>query len=147
MEEGEAQRLFEKGLHAFAQGNTLSALSFFERAVQLEETPLYCSYYAYCVARERGQFQLAVTLCEKAKAKEPDRAIHYLNLGKVYLLAGKKPQAIDVFREGMRYEENQDIVKELSKIGPRKPPAIPFLRRENPINKYLGIVLARLRLR
>jgi tetratricopeptide (TPR) repeat protein len=143
----ESEELFTLGLEALARGDTLSALSFFERAVQREDTPTFSSFLALCIAKERGQFQLAVTLCEKAKAREPHNPVHYLNLGKIYLFAGKKDDAIRTLREGLGYEQDRQIIDELEKLGTRKPPLISSLKRSNPANKYLGIILKRLGLR
>jgi tetratricopeptide (TPR) repeat protein len=143
MQETEAEKFFTSGLNALAQGNTLSALTLFEKAVQRDEKPAYCCYLALCIAKERGQFQPAVTLCEKAKAREPRNPLHYLNLGKVYLYAGKPDDAIRTFREGLSYEKDQAILNELNKLAPRKPPVLSFLERENPLNRFLGFVLNR----
>jgi tetratricopeptide (TPR) repeat protein len=147
MPDSEAEILFTSGLKALARGDTLTALGLFEKAVQKEDKPTYCCYLALCIARERGQFQHAVTLCEKAKAREPQNPLHYLNLGKVYLYAGKKDDAIRAFREGLSRGKDQAIIDELNKLGTRKPPLIPFLRRSNPVNRFLGIILKRLGLR
>ena len=143
----ESDELFTLGLEAHARGDTLSALSLFERAVQREDRPIFSSFLALCIAKERGQFQLAVTLCEKAKAREPQNPVHYLNLGRIYLIAGKKDDAIRTFREGLGYEQDQQIIDELEKLGTRKPPLISSLKRSNPVNKYFGIILKRLGLR
>ena len=147
MQDAEAEKLFAGGLRALDQGDTLSALAFFEKAVHLEDSPLYSSYLALCIAKERGQFQLAVTLCEKAKAREPHNPVHYLNLGKVYLCAGKRADAIVAFREGLGREKNQEIIDELNKLGARKPLLIPFLERGNPVNRFLGLILKKLGMR
>lgn len=147
MADAEAERLFEKGLEALATGNTLSALSCFEKALQIEDRPEYSSHFAFCAAKERGQVQLAVTLCEKAIVREKENSVHYLNLGRIYLIAGRKADAIRVFRSGLEIEADRDIIEELNRLGTRKPPALPFLKRSNPINKYLGILIRRSRLR
>jgi len=62
-------------------------------------------------------------------------------------LKRKNEEAVNIFRQGLHYEENQHIADELNKIGTRKPLIIPFLKRSNVINKYLGIILSRLKLR
>ena len=36
---------------------------------------------------------------------------------------------------------NKDIMEELKEMGKRKAPAIPFLKRNNFINKFLGMLL------
>ena len=143
----EVERLFTKGLEALANGSILSALVFFEKAIKIENNPAIWSYLAFCIAKERGQFSKAISLCEEAIKKEPNNSAHYLNLGRIYLLTNKKAEAINIFREGLNHEENQQIVDELNKLIIRKPPVIPFLKRNNPLNKYLGIILKLLRLR
>lgn len=147
MHDTETEKLFTKGLEALAEGNTLSALSYLEKAINIDYSPIISSYYALCIAKERGQVSKAVSLCEEAIKGEPKNSQLYLNLGRIYLIDNNKTDAIKTFREGLNYESNQQIVDELNKLVIRKPPIFPFLRRNNPINKYLGIILKILRLR
>jgi Tfp pilus assembly protein PilF len=66
----------------------------------------------------------------------------YLNLGKAYVAAGKKKNAVTAFNQGLHYDpQHAAIRKELKKLGARKKPPVSFLDRSNPINKYLGKVL------
>jgi len=143
----EFKDLSSKGLEALALGNTLSALAFFEKAIKIGGSPSVLSYFAFCIAKERGQIGKAISLGEEALRIEPDNSSHYLNLGRIHLLAHKKREAIDVFREGLTHEANQQIIDELSRLVVRKPPVISFLNRNNPFNKFLGILLRRLGLR
>lgn len=147
MRDAEAERLYNKGVEYLSQGNTLSALSCFEKAFKKEASPHIWSYYALCIAKERGQIKKAILLCKDAIQREPDNSAHYLNLGRIYLFIRKKAEAIAIFREGLNHETNEQIIGELNNLVPRKPPVIPFLQRNNPINKYLGIILRILRLR
>jgi len=141
MQDPEANRLYTKGIEHLSKGKTLSALSCFENALKKEDSPSIWSYYALCIAKERGQIRKAMLLCKDALEQEPDNSIHYLNFGKIYLFTRKKAEAITIFREGLNHEANKEIMEELDTLVPRKPPVIPFLRRSNPINKYLGILL------
>ena len=141
MQGSDKEGLLKKGLEAIAQGDTLSALSYFEKAINIEKSPAVCSSYAFCIAKERGQVSNAISLCEEAIQKEPGNSLHYLNLGRIYLIDNNRIEAIKTFREGLNYEANPLIVDELNKLGPRKPPILPFLKRSNPINRYLGIIL------
>ena len=143
----EAERLLEKGIEVFIQGNTPSALYHFEKASNIVNSPLINSYYAFCIAKERGQFNKAISLCSEALRKEPENALLYLNLGRIYQLLKRKADAVKTFREGLKFEVNQQIIDELTKLGIRKHPIIPFLKRSNPLNKYLGIMFDKLRLR
>ncbi len=143
----EAETLFNKGLEALAHGRMIPALASFERALELEDNPAYYSYFALCIAKERGQVKSAIALCEKALRKDKENAAHYLNLGKILLHAGNQDDAVRVFRGGLKYGNEPRIIEELSRLGTRKPPVLRFLSRENLINKYLGFILNKLKLR
>lgn len=141
------EELVARGIRAINSGKTAVALGCFEEAVKIHSTPANWSYLAFCLARERRQFDYAIRLCQEAIAKDPHSSVHYLNLGRVYLLAGRKDDAIRTFRQGLLYEGNAAIVGELRRLGLRKPPVLTFLRRDHPLNKYLGIAMKKLRLR
>ena len=146
MSNTEAEKLYIKGIEALDQNNILSALSYFEKALNIENSPTISSYFAFCIAKERGQLSKAISLCEEAIKKEPNNSIHYLNLGKIYLLSKRRRNAIYIMRERLKYETNQQIVEELKRLGSRSTPFVPFFKRSNFLNKYLGIVLKRLRI-
>ncbi|HLO24552.1 MAG TPA: tetratricopeptide repeat protein [Geobacteraceae bacterium] len=143
----EIENLFDEGLNALSAGRTEQALSCFEKAVEQNNTPLACSYLAYCQARISGTYKEAIAICMDARKEDPKNSDIYLNLGRVYLLTGNRRQAIQVFRLGLRQERNSRITNELNALGQRKSPPIPFLDRGNPINKYLGKLLTKLWLR
>lgn len=147
MHNPEAKSVFAKGLDALAHDDMLTALASFEKAKHIEDSPVINSYYAFCIAKERGQVSKAILLCEESIQKEPNNSLHYLNLGKIYLIDKSKTEAIRIFREGLNVDANHQIVEELNKLVIRKPPVISFLKRSNPANKYLGIILKKLRLR
>ena len=143
----EARQLFDKGMQALTEGNIIAALSFFEKALAKEDDPLISSCFAFCIAKERGEIKKAISLCTDAIKEEPENAFHYLNLGKIYLIRKDRKEAVKTFRQGLQHEENRQIIDELNRLGTRKPPLIPFLKRGNIINKYLGLILSRLKLR
>lgn len=141
------EALFNKGLASLNRNEWTAALACFEKAAGLRNTPIHNSYLALCIARERGQTHRGIALCNASIDAEPDNPVHYLNLGKIYQLQGKPEEAISAFRNGLNRGANDQIVEELKRIGTRRPPPISFLDRDHPLNKYLGIILARLGLR
>lgn len=141
--EAEAEKEFSRGLKVLAEGNSPAALTCFEKACGLGTSPSYSSYFGFCVARERGQVQRGILLCKAALQKEPENPVHYLNLGRIHLAGGDKPEAIKVFREGLGHGPNREIIGLLDAIGTRKLPVIPLLGRVNPINKFLGKLLSK----
>jgi len=138
---------FEEGLKALNAGRTGEALQWLEKAVEEEKTPLACAYLAYCRAKEQGKYREAIALCTEAMKEEPKNSEIYLNLGRVYLLAGQRKSAIRAFDLGLRYGKNPQLVNELTLLGRRKAPPLPFLSRSNPLNRLLGKFLKKLGLR
>ncbi|OGW25636.1 MAG: hypothetical protein A2X59_03635 [Nitrospirae bacterium GWC2_42_7] len=142
-----ADELFEKGLLFLREKNTLSALASLEKAYALKKTPAIMSFLGFCISQERGQITEAISLCENAILQEPDNSLFYLNLGKVYLKAGDKPKSLETLRKGLSVGKNDEIRMLLERIGNRKTPPFPFLRRSNLLNRITGFILTRLRLR
>jgi tetratricopeptide (TPR) repeat protein len=147
MSKTEAAELFTRGMEFLKRGNTGEALEFLEKAVAMERDPLYCSNLAICLAKETGEYKKAISLCKEALKKDPKNAVHFLNLGRVHLMANQKRDALRIFSMGLRYEENRDIIAELKKFGRRRPPMISFLSRENFINRILGKITYKLGIR
>jgi len=139
--------LVRKGLAEIERGNTLVALVHFEDAARQDDSPLVRSHLAFCMAKERRQMHKAATLCNEALQEEPGNPVHYLNLGRIYLLAGQKNRAIQTWRRGLRIGRNPQITLELRKLGLRKPPVLQTLGREHPLNKYLGVMLKKMGMR
>lgn len=141
------EALFKKGLESLARNEWTAALACFEKAAGLLNIPIHNSFLALCIARERGQTNKALALCRETLEAEPDNSILYLNMGKIYLMQGKTEEAIEILRKGLTQGTNEQIIAELGRIGTRRPPPLSFLSRDNPLNKYLGIILSRLGLR
>lgn len=142
-----ADEYFMKGIQLLGEANLLGALACFERAHIQEKSPLIQSYLGYCIATERGQIAEALNLCRSAIERDPHNPEHYLNLGRVYLKAKKKDEAIAELRRGLSFGNNQDIKALLEGLGLRKNPVFSFLSRDHVLNKSIGLILSRLRLR
>lgn len=147
MKSKEAEELHDKGLEALERDHDYLARTCFERAATLEQTPENLSCLALCLAKTRQQFDQAVDMAKEALAADQANPLLHLNLGKIYWLAGKKEKALETLRNGMQYDSNKMIGRELARYGRRKPPLFPSLKRNHPLNKYLGLLLSRLGLR
>lgn len=139
--------LVEKGVAYLNDNNRLAALACFDKAFVIGKSPELLSYLSYCIAAERGQIYEALKLCNDALSQEPDNPVHYLNLGRIYLHAGKKKEALLILRKGLTFGENRTLRSILEKIGTRGKPVFPFLPRNSFLNKYIGLLLHRLKLR
>jgi tetratricopeptide (TPR) repeat protein len=143
----EAAVEFESALDELASGRVLPALAHLEKALELLDNPSWYSYLGYCIAKQRGQLKKGIDLCHVSLGLEPEVSAHYLNLGKIYLLTGNKPEALNVLRNGMLKGKNKEIQRLLDDIGMRKPPVIASLSRNNLLNRYLGILFNKFGLR
>ena len=96
-----AQKEFDRAQQELDQNNVLAALACLERALSIWDDPLWHSRLGFCIAKQRGQLTKAFELCRSAIEHDPDNPLHYLYLGKVYLVAGNTFEALQAFRQGM----------------------------------------------
>lgn len=127
--------------------NYVSALAALEKIPLHARTPLALSAYALCTAQLKATYKSSANLCHEAIKKDPKNPEHYFRQGHILFLAGRKKDAIWVLRMGLRHGKHKGILEALASMGIRKSPPITFLPRSNPLNKYLGMLLARLNLR
>jgi len=109
------------------------------------------SYYGCLIAIVENNTKDGIVICENAIraldttmpfGSEFFYPVFYLNLGRAYLKAGRKSEAIKVLQQGLKSDPgNTDIQWEMKKLGSRKKSPVPFLKRGNPINKYIGLLL------
>jgi len=113
----------------------------------LELLPLeLLSYYGLCAALVKNRVEEGITLCRKALAKEAFRPDFYLNLGKVYLKANQKAEAMKIFQRGIKFGgRSRDFMNELKNLGVRKKRALSFLPRNHFLNRHVGRLLHELR--
>ncbi len=143
----EAAELFDQGMESMKSGDTRGALEHLESAVSMDRNALYCSNLAICLAKEKREFKKAVSLCNEAIKKDPKNALHFLNLGRVYVMADQKKEALRIFSMGLRFGKNNEIITEMRKFERRRRPFFSFLPRENSLNKFLGKITYKMGLR
>ena len=122
-----------------------------QAAVHFPNDPLIISYLGCFQSVVDRKYRTGVENCKKAFVllkkqdsldKEMLYPLFYLNLGRAFVAASKKKDAIEAFTSGLKYDSsNNDLLKELRSLGSRKKPPVPFLDRSNPINKYIGMLL------
>jgi len=138
------EALISKGDHALKTGDTLVAMVQFEMAHAIDPRPAVKAKLAYCMARERKQYQQAMALCREALEAEPDNPDHYYQLSRVYLVAGHKNKAIKSLRKGLKFRRHQPIIDELNRLGYRRPPIFTALPRDHVLNRAAGVLFAKL---
>lgn len=121
---------------------------------QYPDEPFLLSYYGCLEAVINGNVSFGIDTCKKALEKldtlaPVSREVYYptfyLNLGRAYIAAGRKKDALEAFDQGLSFDrDNRDLIWEMRKLGIRRKPVIPYLKRTHPINKYIGLLLHKL---
>ena len=136
--------------------NNKGALTLLTHALKkFPDDPFLLSYYGCLEAIINKNYAYGVDTCSRAIeilnekipfGKDIFCPTFYLNLGRAYLASGNKTDAVKAFQTGLSYEaENRDLLWEIKKIGMRRAPLMPSLSRSNPINKYVGMMLHKLK--
>jgi len=133
-------------------GPALGILEDVRRAAP--DDPFVMSYYGCLVSVVEKRHEAGIRMCREAIARlqdldpeghGPHLPEFYLNLGKAYLAAHRKKEAVEAFRMGLRIDpKNWDLVLVMNKLGPRQRPPIPFLKRSHFLNRWLGKLRYRL---
>lgn len=139
--------LLRNALEALEKNSFIEALMLLEQADEQQCSPMVCSYLAYCRAMVKREYAAAIRLCNEALRDEPANADHYLNLGRIYILAGKRGNALPIFRRGIKLGKNPQLMAELKKFDPRKPPVFSSLPRDHSLNRIVGKLSSRFGIR
>jgi tetratricopeptide (TPR) repeat protein len=142
------EALFRLGLQLFERDQRSSEAAFaLERAYRAKPSEArYASYYGLSLALSSNRLKDAEALCAHAVKLDVYRPELFHNLGRVRVMLRDRKGALSAFKQGLSLDRNDTkIQKELTKMGMRKPPVFSFLSRRHPLNKYFGLLLARLR--
>jgi Flp pilus assembly protein TadD len=142
----ESQALYNRAQKLISRSRFRDALHHLREALSIAPyNAQYLSLYGYCLARERETYDTAIDLCQRALRLKPSDPDLLVNLGKVHRLSGNKLTAHGTFiRAWERKKGHSGAATELSRMGIRRRPVIPFLPRSHWSNKYLGIIRAKI---
>jgi Flp pilus assembly protein TadD len=137
---------FKQGVQMLRDEQPNEALVHFRNAADLEkQNPYYISFFGVSLARAERRWTHALKLCAIALSMKRNEPQLYLNLAEVYMSAGRREEALMTLeRAQASLGRNPHIQRERMKLGNRRPPALPFLSRQNVLNRYLGILRHRI---
>jgi tetratricopeptide (TPR) repeat protein len=145
---------FNEAMDLLGAGRGVDALDLLRKGLEMYPgDPLLMSYCGCLYSIAGKKHKEGIKMCRDA-IKQLDSSVSlereiyypafYLNLGRAYLGAGKRRDAVSAFNLGLQADpKDQDIIKELKKLGSRRRPPVPFLNRSNPINKYMGLLIGK----
>lgn len=136
----DAVQEFREGLSLLGSSLPSEAIPHFTKAVELnKQNPFYLSYLGVAIAASDKKWDDAEARCYAALRMKRSQPELYLNLSKVYSLAGRRKDAVDTLLEGLPLTRHDArIVKALRRYGVRKAPVFPFLARTHLVNRELG---------
>ena len=142
----ESKALFNQAIEFISRNNHGEAMKRLEVALQISpHNAEYLSYYGLCVALDREDYQSAVKLCERAVQYDRTSPVARVNLGKVYRMNGMTAAAYDEFIGAWKADRSHPApAAELSRMGIRRPPVLPFLERSHWLNVFLGRMRAKM---
>ena len=131
------------------------ALELLTQAIKAyPDDPLLLSYFGCLDALINRNHAEGINLCKRAIrlldekmpfGQEIFYPTFYLNLGRSYLAANNRGGATEALQRGLTFDgENKDLLWEMKKLGIRRKPVVPCLKRSNPLNKYIGLMLHKL---
>ena len=141
-----AENTFRRGLVALFDGDSAAAAEQFQAAILIEvqhgvrrPQMRYLSYYGLSRAQAEGATPQTIQACETAARRDFFNPDLLLNLGRVFLLAGKTTKALAAFQRGLDLApSHKALLAEYTKIDRRETPPLTVVSRSHPLNKMLG---------
>lgn len=129
-----------EGLLAFAARDLTGAHLAFERAHRLRpREPRAMSWYGVTLVLVEKNITLGVSLCEAGLRPRPDNPELLLNLARVHLALRQRERAARALTRGLAAcPDHPALLAAREALGTRRPPVIPFLSRDNLLNRVLG---------
>ncbi len=138
----EAFREFKQGLTLLRDNYAVRALPHMQRATDLDKNnPYYMSYLGVVLARSEQKWGEAERLCDSAVRMKRNQAQLYLNLAEVYSAAGRREEAVEALRSGLKFARRDVRLNiAMNRLTSRQAPVLSFLSRDHVVNRHLGLL-------
>lgn len=140
IEDAEAVDQFKQGLLQLQKGLVQDAVVKLRSAVARQPGNAYfVSYFGLATGLAQKKWTEAESLCLQALQLKRTVPQLYLNLANVYEYSGRVGDAVETLRDGLRFTgRDSRIIAALRAFGVRRSPVMPFLSRQNALNRALG---------
>jgi tetratricopeptide (TPR) repeat protein len=131
---------YEEGRAAFVARDLDAAHRAFERAHRRDgRDPRFMSWYGVTLVLVERNSSLGIELCDQAlRLAGPDPEL-LLNQARIHLALKQRERAVRAIVRGLElFPGDVRLVAARDAVGIRRPPVIPFLSRNNPLNRVLG---------
>ena len=133
---------FREGVRFFEVGNYEIAIEFFTEVCSLvgSSDPDYNRYRSWLGLTQSMQGERGgLVLCRLAGKDEARHAEVFLNLARAERQFGDVDKCLRALEQGRRIDPaHPAILNLLGQLDRRRDPALPFLSRNNPLNRWAG---------
>lgn len=138
------QEAAQRGIDLCRAGNWQAGMEILGQIAEADRqgtelSGLFYSYLGYGIARYQRRGKEGLALCQhaiKVQFYEPE---NYVLLARVYLLRRRRGKAVESLQRALKLNaRHPEAVKLAKEIGFRRRPVLPFIPRNNPLNKALG---------
>jgi Flp pilus assembly protein TadD len=135
----ESRELFRKAEDSIKRNNFEQAEALLQETLKIEPAnPIYLSHLGLCIGI-LGDPAKGEEICRQAIRLNKDESILYVNLGRVLISQGNRQAAWENFERAYKLDNTSaPAALELSKLGVRRKPVLPFLSRDHALNIYFG---------
>lgn len=136
----EAEAAFADGLGRYEAGDLVGAHAAFERAHRKAgNDPRRMSWYGLTLIVVERNSNLGLLYCDQAvrlAGPEPELC---LNQARAHVALGQRERAVRALARGLeRDPEHAGLLAAQEALGSRRRPVLPFLSRDNSLNRWLG---------
>jgi hypothetical protein len=133
-------RSLAEGLAAFAARDLAGAHAAFERAHRASpREPRAMSWYGVTLVLVERNITLGISLCDAALRPAPSDPELLLNSARVHLALNQRQRAARAITRGLvAWPDHPGLLAARLALGTRRAPVIPFLARDNPLNRVFG---------
>jgi tetratricopeptide (TPR) repeat protein len=131
---------FREGVELLKGEYPKKAVVKLKRAYESDKhNPYYISFLGLAIARAEKKWVEAWELCERAVELRPKEIHFHLNLAEVYALAGERGSVLDTLDKALLlFGKDERLERARAKADSRRAPLLPFLGRDNFLNRGLG---------
>jgi hypothetical protein len=128
------------GLAAFTGGDLPGAHAAFAGAHRrAPRSARATSWYGVTLVLVERNITLGVSLCDEALRAAPSDPELLLNSARVHLALRQRQRAARAITRGLvAWPDHPALLAARDALGTRRTPVLPFLPRENPLNRLLG---------
>jgi tetratricopeptide (TPR) repeat protein len=135
-----ARAAWEEGVAAYTARDLPGAHAAFERAHRRDpRDPIFMSWYGLTLVLVEKNSNLGVSLVDQAlRAVGPSPEL-LLNSARVHLALNQRERAVRAVARALElWPEDPRLLVARAAMGTRSAPVLPFLSRNNPLNRFLG---------